>query len=692
MDKEASSSYDSRQREIVEPINIEVDQTEHVSRITKKQIIRGFLILLTVSLIIILWFVVSAKTIIVHISPTPDTVELRQGSIAVKLRDRFLAQPGEYQLIAEKAGYYPLQETLSIGMLASYNVKRTLLKKPGLVSVNTDPPFHARVYIDQNYVGVTPLSDIALSAGTHTIEMQRYRYQPLWAELQVTGAEQQQEFSFAMIPNWATVALNSKPDTAQVWLNGELYGTAPLEAELDAGTHHLELVHPDFAAHIADFVVFPNQPLDLGTIELDREPSYLIIKSKPSGATVFVNEQKRGATPLTVTALPNIDYHIRFTKPGYRELSRSARLAAGESKTIMTGLKPILASVHLEVIPQSATVSVDGKVLGQGDQTLSLTTTNHIIEIKDSGYQPHILNITPQAGQPIHKKISLALRKRSPAELKSRITNSQGQQLRLIEPFEFTMGASRREQGRRANEVLRDIKLQRRFYIGTHEVSNEEFARFDPQHSSGSFSGVDLTSAKQPVTGISWEQAARYCNWLSKLEDLPLSYRENNGELVANAPLLTGYRLVTEAEWVRVARVQADGSLLRYAWGDQYPPASINGNYADEQAKQVVGLTIPNIDDGFTGPAPIGSYKSNKFGLYDIGGNVAEWMHDYYTIYSTPRSQVSVDPAGPKSGKHHVVRGASWLRGTLSNTRLAYRDYRQKPRVDIGFRIARYAE
>ncbi len=692
MDKNTPPSHESRHREIVEPIDIEIDQTENTSAISKKQIIRGFLILLTVSLIIVLWFVVSAKTIVVEISPTPDTLELQQGSIAVKLRDRFLAQPGEYQLVAEKEGYYPLQETLRIGMLSSYNVKRTLRKKPGLVSVTVDPPARARVYINRRYVGVTPLSDIALDAGTHTIELQRYRYQPLWSELQVAGAGQQQEFSFAMVPGWATVSLNSKPGKAKVWFNGELYGATPLKAELDAGTHHMELVHPDFAAHIADFVVLPNQALDLGIIELDREPSYLIVKSQPSGAVVYIDEQQRGTTPLTVAALPNVDYRIRLSKPGYRDLSRSARLATGESKTITTGLKPILASVHLEVIPNTATVWLNGKVFGRGDQTLSLTTTNHTIEVKDSGYQPHVLNITPQAGQPIHKKITLALRKSLPANLASSITNSQGQQLRLIEPITFTMGASRREQGRRANEVLRDIKLQRRFYIGTHEVSNEEYARFDPEHSSGSFSGIDLTAARQPVSNISWEQAARYCNWLSKQEDLPLSYREADGGLIANTPLLTGYRLVTEAEWARVARVQADGSLLRYAWGDRYPPVSVNGNYADEQAKQIVGLTIPNVDDGFAGPAPVGSYGSNKFGLYDIGGNVAEWMHDYYTIYSTPRSQVSVDPTGPTSGKHHVVRGASWLRGTLSNTRLAYRDYREKPRVDVGFRIARYAE
>ena len=692
MAKQSQDARAKQHREIVEPIKIDIDRVEHSSRVSKKQIIQGSLALLTLILIVVLWFVVSSKTIIVDISPPPDSLELQHGPITVKLRDRFLAQPGEYQLVASKAGYYPLQETISVGMLASYHFKRTLQKKPGRVSIDIDPPQHARVYINRRYVGVSPLRDIALAAGTHTIELQRYRYRPLWSELQVTGAEQKQLFSFAMIPNWAPVSLDSKPTKAQVWLNGEMRGLTPLQVELDAGTHHLELVHPDFAAHIADFVVLPNQALDLGVIELDRDPSYLIIKTQPNDATVFINEQQRGTTPLTLTVLPNVDYRIRFRKPGYRDLSRSARVSAGESKTISAGLKAILASVHLEVTPKTATVSVDGKVLGKGDQTLSLTTASHSIEVKESGYQPYTLNMTPQAGQPIYKKITLALKQNNSANLPKTITNSEGQQLRLIQPLEFSMGASRREQGRRANEVLRDIKLQRRFYIGLKEVSNEEFVRFDPQHNSGTFGSVDLSSATLPVSNITWEQAARYCNWLSKREDLPLSYHEKNGKLVAVTPLLTGYRLPTEAEWARVARVQIDGSLLRYAWGDQFPPTKLSGNYADDQARQIVGLTIPNTDDGFSGPAPVGSFASNQFGLYDIDANVAEWMHDYYTIYSTPRSQVSMDPTGPSTGKHHVVRGASWLRGTLSNTRLAYRDYREKPQADIGFRIARYTE
>ena len=683
---------DNQKKELIEAIRVDINQPKQSTLISKRQVTKIIFGLFALVLILLLWFVISAKTVIVEILPQPDELNLENGPFAVKLKGRFLAQPGKYQLTASKKGYHPIDETVKIDMLPSYTFKRSLKKKPGLVGIKVNKPEHARVYINQNYVGVTPLQDISLSPGTHSIELQRYRYQTLWSELQVEGAEVKQEFEYTMSPNWSVVSLDSKPSNAQVWLNGVRYNNTPLSLELNAGTHHMEIVHPDFSAHISDFVVLPNQALDLGTIALDRDPSYLIIKSQPAGASVYVNDELHGSTPLTINISPNLEYQLRFNKNGYRDLTRKVKLSSSESETISVALKPIQSALHLEVEPNTAEVYVDGILQGSGNQTLALTTAKHTIEVKESGYKPYLLSITPQEYEPIYKKVTLQLRETPAAKLPKQISNSEGQQLRLIVPGRFMMGTSRREQGRRANEVQRNVELVRRFYIGVNEVTNEEFNRFDPTHNSGTFNGVNLSSAKLPVTNITWEQAARYCNWLSRKEDLPVVYREQDGKLIADEYLLTGYRLVTEAEWAWVARVNTDGSLLRYSWGDQYPPSSLGGNFADQSTGQIIGLVIPRVDDGFAGPAPVGSFAENHNGIYDIDANVAEWVHDYYTIYSPPGSRVFTDPTGPRQGKHHVIRGASWLRGTLSNTRLAYRDYRQEPQVDVGFRIARYVD
>ena len=686
------SRQHDKQKELIEAIKIDVNQPQAVNRFKKKLAIKLSLVAFALMLILSLGFVISAKTVVIEILPIPDEVNLSAGSIAIKLQDRYLAQPGKYQLTASKQGYYPLNEKVNIGVLPYYTFKRVLQKKPGIININVKSPERARAYIDDRYIGVTPLQDIILTPGTHSIELQRYRYQTLWSELQVEGAGKRQDFSFDMFPNWSVVSIDSKPSDAQVWINGERYENTPAKLELNASTYHLEVVHPDFSAHISDFVVLPNQFLDLGVIRLDRNPSYFIIKSQPAGAVVYVNNKQQGITPLTIKVTPNTDYHLIFEKSGYRSLSREVKVAASESETISVGLKPILSTVHLEVIPSRAEVIIDGISRGYGNQTLPLTTASHKIEVKESGYKPYVLNITPKANQPTHKKIILELRQNKQTETPEKIINSQGQHLKLIMPGEFVMGTSRREQGRRANEVLRKVKLTRKYYIGINEVTNEEFSRFDPSHNSGVYSGVTLSASKLPVTNVTWEQAAQYCNWLSRKEDLPVTYYKDGDKLVAQDPILNGYRLVTEAEWSWVARIKNNSSPLRYAWGDQYPPKSnwLNGNYADKSTKQIIGLVIDNIDDGFAGPAPVRSFAANHHGLYDIDANVAEWVHDYYAINSTQNSQVFVDPVGPKQGKHHVIRGASWLRGTLSNTRLAYREYRAKPQVDVGFRIARY--
>lgn len=74
-----------------------------------------------------------------------------------------------------------------------------------------------------------------------------------------------------------------------------------------------------------------------------------------------------------------------------------------------------------------------------------------------------------------------------------------------------------------------------------------------------------------------------------------------------------------------------------------------------------------------------------------LKGNVAEWIHDWYDV---PVEQVTAmtDPQGPAGGQHHVIRGASWNHGTMTELRLSFRDYGIVGRDDVGFRIARYLE
>jgi formylglycine-generating enzyme required for sulfatase activity len=103
----------------------------------------------------------------------------------------------------------------------------------------------------------------------------------------------------------------------------------------------------------------------------------------------------------------------------------------------------------------------------------------------------------------------------------------------------------------------------------------------------------------------------------------------------------------------------------------------------------MVAATIPDYDDSFPATAPAGHFAPNALGLYNLGGNVAEWVSDHYEL-SPPAT--ATDPLGPAAGEFHVIRGASYLHGSVTQLRLTFRDYGKDPRPDVGFRIARWVE
>ena len=657
---------------------------------------RALLAALFGALVFAAWFLFTATPVAVHIAPLPDRVKLSGGWFTPKIGDRYLLRPGRYVLVAEKTGYHPLAEPVEISGGPDRQISFTLEKLPGLLSITTRPPTDARVTIDGRATGVAPLTDAELSPGRHEVVVQAERYQDTRTNVEIEGALVKQTLDIELTPAWAPVSFSSTPSGAALFVDGNEIGRTPLTTDLLAGNYILDARYESYDTWSTELVVVANQPQAVPEIVLQKTGGTLTLRSEPAGATVTVADQFRGQTPLVLNLSADDVHSITLSKAGYGTVTRTIRVESAKTSSVSVELTPTYGLITVVSEPADAELYIDGTAKGVANQQLTLTAVPHQLEIRKPGFQSYQTTVTPRQG--FAQEVNVTLQTLQAARIASTprtISTSEGQELHYVLPGSFTMGASRREQGRRANESLRAVELTQPFYIGTKEVTNAEFRRFQPRHSSGVVQGLaksfSLDGDDRPVVGVTWEQAARYSNWLSAKESLPPAYIINDGKLVTAQPVPTGYRLPTEAEWAWVTRFADGSNSSKYAWGSSFPPSEKVGNFADRSAGAVVANTLTTYNDGFLVTAPVGSFTPNPLGIYDLAGNVAEWCHDYYTIYPSTSGKPHMDPLGPQDGKYHVIRGSSWQHASISALRLTYRDYGRKARPDVGFRIARYA-
>ncbi len=695
----------AEQAPTIEPLSFRTDRIQRPARSVYRY--RRLIGLATgLSLLLLLaagWFVFTARQITIQIEPQPDRISIAGSLIAPRFGGHYLLRPGKYELLAAKECYVPLKQPFEIGDQKSQTVQFQMEKLPGRISVQTHPSGQpgvplsgARLIIDGQPVGATPVSNLEVKAGRRVVEIQADHYQDIKTELQIVGCPEEQTFEFALIPGWSDVFISSIPQGAAVSVDGKPAGNTPLTVELPEGNYQVQISAEGFKTWQTRLAVVPNQPQSIKDVQLQPADGTLALQTSPSGANVTIGQKFVGKTPLNVKLPANARHEIQISKAGYENEARTVQVATGELKKLAVDLKPVLGVIHFVVAPADALLIVDGKNRGPVPRQLELVAVSHQLEIRKPGYESFRTRITPRPGYPQEIRVTLSRRQSTPAPAAAPaagvITAPNGYRLKLIRPQPFTMGSSRREQGRRTNETLRKIILQRPFYMGLKEVTNKEFKQFLAGHDSGAFNGQRLTQDDHPVVQVTWEQAALFCNWLSAKESLPAVYVKKGGRLVAAEPIGTGYRLPTEAEWEYCARFTTDAAAFKYPWGNQFPPVTPSGNYGDTSARKLLPAVIENYNDGYPATAPPAKFKANGLGLYDLGGNVAEWSHDFYTIYTYNSSKTEVDPSGPTQGNHHVVKGSSWKHADMSKLRLAYRDYSNGKRPDVGFRICRYAQ
>lgn len=251
--------------------------------------------------------------------------------------------------------------------------------------------------------------------------------------------------------------------------------------------------------------------------------------------------------------------------------------------------------------------------------------------------------------------------------LRDRLSDaSLGPELVQLPPGEFQMGSPATEGGRYNDERIRTVRITAPFAIGKYEITFDEYDKFAQATGRSPPDDRGWGRGRRPVIHVDWKSAVAYTEWLSK----------QTGQR---------YRLPTEAEWEYAARA---GTITSRYWGEDADQGCAYANAADLDGKQVfVGWPAMKCHDGHVYTAPVGSFRSNEFGLYDMAGNVLEWTCSSYTKDGKNPVHSCQEPDG---SQEMVVRGGSWS-DEPRNVRSAER---HRSRIDfhdyfLGFRVVR---
>jgi len=678
--KPASEADEIDQDETIDPIHAELLRAK--TRQRRRHLL--FALVLVLAAVFTLGLIVFSNGTVIEVHPeqAKDTTVLSVvDTLGGAIGHTAYSLAGTPTIKVTATGFKPLQKTL-LASETGGRVSIELSEIPQLLSVTTTPNSDkTRWFIDGNMVRIASQLRQKLFSGEHAIEIDSpyYRKKTFTVVMELAKGLDR---SIDLQPVSGRMDITTVPAGASVKINGEQRGLSPLSINSSGGQYRLEVSLGDFQTISEDVEITNTDKVIERDYRLVPKDAYVHISLSPAGGMLLLNGKQVAASAGKLEVKARIANTLIYHKSGYFSQQKTITIAPGVEKKLSFRLKAEMGEVDIRSKP-GASVFVDGKRRGKTPLVIQLSALPHRIELRRPGFRSYKKTLRPSSKS--RQKIRAVLRTELQAKLSeapSQFNNSLGMKLKLFKPLgSFVMGAPRYEKGQRANEFLRTVQLTRPFYVSKHEVTAAQYARFSKK-------GGGLL----PASSVSWIEAAQFCNWLSLREKLSPFYIIRNAQLRGFNISADGYRLPSEAEWEWLARKAGKATQSKFTWGDATTIPEKSGNIADEAAKGQTTRYVPNYSDGFAGIAPVGSYPAEPSGLYDLTGNVSEWVHDVYSLVPPAGQKTEIDPLGENSGDTHTVKGSNWRSGSITELRASYRDGAKAGRDDIGFRVARYID
>jgi hypothetical protein len=371
----------------------------------------------------------------------------------------------------------------------------------------------------------------------------------------------------------------------------------------------------------------------------------LAVTSDPPGADILADGASEGRAPVTLE-LPTGPHQLLARFRNWPESRRTIAVQRGGNTPVDFAFRN--GSVKITSAPGGATVMRDGAPLGRTPLLIDEVEPGPVsYDLRLAGYKPALVTgtVSPRDQTFIAARLEM---KRSPETGK---------------PWQNSLG-------------MKFIPLGS-IYLAVCDTRVSDYDAFCAATAHTCKKPDFQQGATHPVVLVSWNDAEAFCKWLTQKEVQEGTLEEGQS-----------YRLPTDAEWSAADGLPLEGGATPeerdgkmrgvYPWGSTWPPPPGSGNFADKSAGRRGEKNIEGYNDGWIATSPAGSFAPNRLGLYDMSGNVWQWVEDGYRGGT----------ANPRDWG--VLRGGSW--GTSSRTELesCYRNVVDRNDRDViyGFRCA----
>ena len=510
-------------------------------------------------------------------------------------------------------------ETGTVTVNDKMTVNKTLRPAFGYINISTSPEQGAKVFVDGDYIGVSPVKTDKLKSGSHTVMVMKDMYKMKEQSFTVTDG-QTTNANLTMSANFVTLTINTDAD-ADIYVDEDYKGRGRWTGRVSEGLHNLEARKANHRSSktSVDLVLGENKTI---TIEAPKPISGSIeINSSPMEANIYIDGKSYGTTPNYINEILIGTHTLKLEKQGCATITKTITIKENETLTVNEKLQTG-KEITIFTDQSGDKIYVDGNYIGTSPITSNLTYGSHNIKAERNGKEVSKTISVSQSGEENNVKLAFFGNQ-------TITVNGVSFTMVAVEGGTFQMGAPS-EQGRDAygdEKPVHSVTLSG-YYIGETEVTQELWEAVMGSNPS-CFSG-----SQKPVENVSWNDCKEFITKLNNLTGM-------------------NFRLPTEAEWEYAAR---GGNKSK---GYKYSGSNTIGDVAWYEGNS--GSRTHNVK----------TKSPNELGIYDMSGNVYENCEDRYGDYS---SGSQTNPTGPSTGSYRVFRGGSW-NYSASDCRVPDRNY-----------------